>query len=50
VYEHPNCQFVADFIGVTNLLTGTVAARAEGLASVAGFISESRFSSADISR
>jgi iron(III) transport system ATP-binding protein len=30
IYERPNCQFVADFIGVTNFLTGTVAARAEG--------------------
>ena len=30
VYEHPNCQFVADFIGVTNFLTGTVAARTGG--------------------
>jgi iron(III) transport system ATP-binding protein len=30
VYEHPNCQFVADFIGVTNFLTGTVAAHTDG--------------------
>jgi iron(III) transport system ATP-binding protein len=30
VYEHPNCQFVADFIGVTNFLSGTVAARDGG--------------------
>jgi iron(III) transport system ATP-binding protein len=30
VYEHPNCQFVADFIGVTNFLPGTVAARDAG--------------------
>jgi iron(III) transport system ATP-binding protein len=30
VYEHPNCQFVADFIGVTNFLPGTVAARDGG--------------------
>jgi iron(III) transport system ATP-binding protein len=26
VYEHPNCAFVADFIGVTNFIAGTVAA------------------------
>lgn len=30
VYEHPNCQYVADFIGVTNFVTGTVAARQDG--------------------
>jgi iron(III) transport system ATP-binding protein len=30
VYEHPNCQFVADFIGVTNFVPGTVAASADG--------------------
>jgi ABC-type Fe3+/spermidine/putrescine transport system ATPase subunit len=30
VYEHPNCQFVADFIGVTNFVPGTVAAAADG--------------------
>jgi iron(III) transport system ATP-binding protein len=30
VYEHPNCQFVADFIGVTNFLSGTVAAHTNG--------------------
>jgi iron(III) transport system ATP-binding protein len=30
VYEHPNCRFVADFIGVTNFLPGTVAARDAG--------------------
>ncbi|HVQ91458.1 MAG TPA: ABC transporter ATP-binding protein [Mycobacteriales bacterium] len=26
VYEHPNCAFVADFIGITNFIAGTVAA------------------------
>jgi iron(III) transport system ATP-binding protein len=26
IYEHPNCAFVADFIGVTNFISGTVAA------------------------
>jgi iron(III) transport system ATP-binding protein len=30
VYERPNCQFVADFIGVTNFVPGTVSARAHG--------------------
>src|SRR3954454_9457921 len=30
IYERPNCQFVADFIGVTNFVPGTVAARADG--------------------
>jgi iron(III) transport system ATP-binding protein len=30
VYERPNCQFVADFIGVTNFVPGTVAAHADG--------------------
>jgi iron(III) transport system ATP-binding protein len=30
VYERPNCQFVADFIGVTNFVPGTVAASADG--------------------
>jgi iron(III) transport system ATP-binding protein len=30
IYEHPESQFVADFIGVTNFLTGTVAASADG--------------------
>jgi iron(III) transport system ATP-binding protein len=30
VYERPNCQFVADFIGVTNFVPGTVAAAAGG--------------------
>jgi iron(III) transport system ATP-binding protein len=30
VYERPNCQFVADFIGVTNFVPGTVAARTGG--------------------
>ena len=24
IYEHPNCSFVADFIGDTNFLTGTI--------------------------
>jgi iron(III) transport system ATP-binding protein len=32
VYERPNCQFVADFIGVTNFVPGTVAARDGGAA------------------
>ena len=27
IYEHPNCRFVADFIGDTNFLEGTVAER-----------------------
>ncbi|MEN3357265.1 MAG: iron(III) transport system ATP-binding protein, partial [Mycobacteriales bacterium] len=26
VYEHPTCAFVADFIGITNFISGTVAA------------------------
>ena len=30
VYERPNCRFVADFIGVTNFVPGTVAAAAGG--------------------
>jgi iron(III) transport system ATP-binding protein len=30
IYERPSCQFVADFIGVTNFVPGTVAARADG--------------------
>jgi iron(III) transport system ATP-binding protein len=30
IYEHPESQFVADFIGVTNFLSGTVAASADG--------------------
>ncbi|HEY7485222.1 MAG TPA: ABC transporter ATP-binding protein [Streptosporangiaceae bacterium] len=30
VYERPNCQFVADFIGVTNFVPGTVAAHGDG--------------------
>ena len=25
IYEHPNCRFVADFIGDTNFMDGTVA-------------------------
>jgi spermidine/putrescine transport system ATP-binding protein len=27
IYEHPNCRFVADFIGETNFLNGNVAAQ-----------------------
>jgi iron(III) transport system ATP-binding protein len=30
VYERPNCSFVADFIGITNFVSGTVAARDGG--------------------
>ena len=30
IYEHPNCRFVADFIGDTNFLEGTVAERDGG--------------------
>ncbi len=30
IYEHPNCRFVADFIGETNFLHGTIAGRRQG--------------------
>ena len=30
IYEHPNCKFVADFIGETNFLDGQVADQADG--------------------
>jgi len=34
IYERPNCRFVADFIGETNFLTGTVKAIAKDKVSV----------------
>jgi spermidine/putrescine transport system ATP-binding protein len=32
IYEEPNCRFVADFIGETNFISGTVLSTADGLA------------------
>mgnify|MGYP005844314353 FL=1 len=34
IYERPNCRFVADFIGETNFLEGTLARMEDGRASV----------------
>ncbi|MER3543047.1 MAG: spermidine/putrescine ABC transporter ATP-binding protein [Chloroflexota bacterium] len=34
IYERPNCRFVADFIGETNFLEGTMARMEDGRASV----------------
>ena len=34
IYEHPNCKFVADFIGETNFLAGQVEAGEGGLVTV----------------
>ncbi len=34
IYEQPNCKFVANFIGETNFLEGTLAAPQDGLARV----------------
>jgi spermidine/putrescine transport system ATP-binding protein len=34
IYERPNCRFVADFIGETNFLTGTIKAITKGKISV----------------
>jgi spermidine/putrescine transport system ATP-binding protein len=34
IYERPNCCFVADFIGDTNFLMGTVSALEDGMATV----------------
>lgn len=34
IYERPNCRFVADFIGETNFLTGTVKAVMKGTVTV----------------
>lgn len=34
IYERPNCRFVADFIGETNFLTGTITNIRDGLATV----------------
>ena len=32
IYEEPNCRFVADFIGETNFISGTVLSTADGQA------------------
>jgi spermidine/putrescine transport system ATP-binding protein len=34
IYERPNCKFVADFIGTSNFLEGTVKSLEKGIASV----------------
>jgi spermidine/putrescine transport system ATP-binding protein len=34
IYERPNCRFVADFIGETNFLSGTIKTLTDGQASV----------------
>ena len=34
IYERPNCRFVADFIGQTNFLKGTVKSLTDGIANV----------------
>jgi spermidine/putrescine transport system ATP-binding protein len=34
IYERPNCKFVADFIGETNFIEGTLAAPSNGIAQV----------------